>query len=456
MNKLLLKAIAVIATILVTAPDINAQWTVVGTPNFTAGAAFISKIALDSSDVPYLAFQDVGNSSKATVMKFDSASSTWLTVGAAAFSSTYISDFSFALDKYGVPYFAYKGSIDEDYKISIMKFDGTNWVFLGQPKFSTDRAEFISLAISPDNIPYVVYREMLTPPVNPTVMKFDGTNWVLAGTLSHAYTATNYCSLKFNPITGMPYVAFDEDCLKLDANSWVRVSPDRYSDELNKYISLAFAPNGDPCIAYAARIISTESTEYLSVLKYNGTTWENIGPQGISSDNGSAISITLAFNPVNKMPYVSYAENNYVFVKKFDGNNWVSLGDTSFQSSYSPSPSMAISKKGEVYLAFPDKTGNFKATVLKYSEPMINTGIIENKKSNVSLYPNPANNNTVINNVQEGSVISVTDILGKEVYHSVAQNKQIILNTSGFVNGVYILQVTSNGATTTKKLLVSK
>jgi hypothetical protein len=48
------------------------NWVEVGTAGFSAGQAVSTSIAFSLSGQPYVAYQDVGNSQKATVMKFDS------------------------------------------------------------------------------------------------------------------------------------------------------------------------------------------------------------------------------------------------------------------------------------------------------------------------------------------------------------------------------------------------
>jgi hypothetical protein len=48
----------------------GSSWQTVGPAGFSAGGAGEISIALDSSDIPYVAYADLGNFGKATVMKF--------------------------------------------------------------------------------------------------------------------------------------------------------------------------------------------------------------------------------------------------------------------------------------------------------------------------------------------------------------------------------------------------
>jgi hypothetical protein len=71
-----------------------------------------------------------------------------------------------------------------------------------------------------------------------------------------------------------------------------------------------------------------------------------------------------------------------------------------------------------------------------------------------SIYPNPTNTGFVNINSTNNELIKVRvfDVLGKQVLQSnVANNK---LNVSSLNTGIYILKLTQNNATVTKKLVI--
>lgn len=86
------------------------------------------------------------------------------------------------------------------------------------------------------------------------------------------------------------------------------------------------------------------------------------------------------------------------------------------------------------------------------------TGISSFNKNEFAfdIYPNPAKETVIIGNLPISSTLNITDIAGKTVYSSVIINEQTIISTTEFVNGVYIIQVTNNGAVGTRKLVVNK
>lgn len=110
----------------------NAQWQIVGTPGFSAGDASYTSLAIDSNNVPYVAYQDWENFERATVMKFDGTN--WVTVGTVGFSAGRIINPSLAFSSSNEPYVAYRDEANSD-KATVMKFDGTNWVTVGTAGF---------------------------------------------------------------------------------------------------------------------------------------------------------------------------------------------------------------------------------------------------------------------------------------------------------------------------------
>ena len=80
-------------------------------------------------------------------------------------------------------------------------------------------------------------------------------------------------------------------------------------------------------------------------------------------------------------------------------------------------------------------------------------GTNDNEISNFALYPNPTNGNIV--NIETSILgekqISVFDILGKEVISTEISNNE--LNISVLDTGIYMVRVTQNGTTATKKLI---
>ncbi|MBQ21154.1 MAG: hypothetical protein CMD31_10395 [Flavobacteriales bacterium] len=84
-------------------------------------------------------------------------------------------------------------------------------------------------------------------------------------------------------------------------------------------------------------------------------------------------------------------------------------------------------------------------------------GINENVFGNISIYPNPAQNNLIIDGIinNEGVDLSITDITGKAIvnYSSTSNNNQKLINISELSSGVYFIKLNKEGATQTLKFV---
>jgi len=90
----------------------------VGNVNFSAGGASYPSLALDSSGIPYVAYQDSAHSNKATVMKFNGTN--WVDVGPADFSAGPAYYENLAISSKGEPYIVYTDSLN---MLTVMRYD---------------------------------------------------------------------------------------------------------------------------------------------------------------------------------------------------------------------------------------------------------------------------------------------------------------------------------------------
>ena len=203
---------------------------------FSAGTGWYTSLAFDSSGQPFVAFQDAGNSWKATVMKFDGANC--VNVGTAGFSAGVVFYTNIAFSPSGEPHVAYK---DGNYgKATVMKFDGTNWVNVGNAGFSAGEVDCTSLGFNPiDSLPYVSFLDY-TPDGKADCMKFDGANWVNVGNVGFS-PGVWYTSLALSP-SGHPYVAYTDYA---DSNKATVMKYDSVYMDIKKLIrpGLSIYPN---------------------------------------------------------------------------------------------------------------------------------------------------------------------------------------------------------------------
>ena len=250
----------------------------------------------------------------------------WSAVGSAGFSADTADYTSLAFAPDGTPYVAYQDGGD-NFKATVMKFNGSGWGSVGSARFSASSAIYTSLAFAPDGTPYVAYQDVYNGQ-KATVMKFNGSEWISVGSAGFS-AAQAYTSLAFAP-DGTPYVAYLDGgdnykatVMKFNGSEWISVGSAGFSADMASYTSLAFAPDGTPYVAYADYGTGNKTT----VMKFNGSGWSSVGSAGFSA--GPVTYTSLAFAP-DGTPYVAYQDvynGQKATVMKFNGSEWISVGE---------------------------------------------------------------------------------------------------------------------------------
>ncbi len=340
------------------------KWFTLGSAGFSAGITTSTSLAISTSGIQYVAYPDSANSNKATVMQFNGIN--WVNVGTAGFSAGTATSMSLAINPLGVPYVAYSDGANSN-KTTVMQFNGTAWVNVGTAGFSVGTANFISLAINPIGILYVVYRDGANSN-KATVMTFNGTAWVNVGTAGFSAGATAYNNIAIDP-SGVPYVVYQNNVapfkattMKFNGTSWVNVGNANFSIGTVDSTRIAINSLGVPYVAYQDR--QNIGIGKATVMRFNGTSWVNVGNEDFSV--GRANQITLALNS-SGVPYVAYndgANGGKATVMQFDGTNWVNVGNAGFSAGTATSVSLAINPSGIPYVAYVDDANGSKATVM--------------------------------------------------------------------------------------------
>lgn len=80
-----------------------------------------------------------------------------------------------------------------------------------------------------------------------------------------------------------------------------------------------------------------------------------------------------------------------------------------------------------------------------------------NIKNNISIYPNPAKDFVNISNLPSETTINITDTAGRKISSKKYSEKNVSINTSGLINGNYIIQIENQGSIiSSKKIIILK
>ncbi len=189
-------------------------------------------------------------------------------------------------------------------------------------------------------------------------------SWQYVGTAGFV----NYTCLAFDT-DGQLYVAYSDGgnsykatVMKFNGTSWVNIGNAGFSNGDVVYTDLVISPAGQPYIAYEDNGNGNEAT----VMKFDGNNWVDIGSGGLS--DGIAWFTRLAFGPTGQ-PYVAYRDvenTSKATVRKFDGISWVNIGIPEFSAGHVWYVSLAFNPSGQPYVAYSDEANSFKATVMMF------------------------------------------------------------------------------------------
>jgi hypothetical protein len=118
---------------------------------------------------------------------------------------------------------------------------------------------------------------------------------------------------------------------------------------------------------YVAFIDETQGDK-LSVMKYDGSDWVQVGPAVVSAN--TYIIEEYSFEVHDGTPYVAYQDKSLgrkAVVKKFDGTAWVNVGDPGFSGDAYSEMDFALSDSGTPFLARIDSATNQRVTVLRFN-----------------------------------------------------------------------------------------
>ncbi len=346
-------------------------WLPVGSRGFSSDAAGYTSMALDQNNTPYVAYSDYANGQKATVMKYNNATSTWQVMGAAGFSAGETDYVTLVLDSQGNPYVAYVDLSISGRPVIVMKYNGAKWETVGLGIYSAYFS--FDLALDNDGTPYLAYEDW-SHGAKATVVKYNGASWVTVGSAAFTSSVVTDISLKLDK-NHIPYISYRDgdnntgvSVMKYSGGAWVTVGTPKFSAGDGTWTSIALDSNNLPYVAYVDYATNGNKA---TVMKYTGSAWQTVGTAGFSLSGASKPTMKL---DSNNTPYVAYQENGTpvinarATVMKYTGTAWVAVGSAGFSAGTVDSISLALDSSGTPFVAYKDGISSNKVTVMKYYE----------------------------------------------------------------------------------------
>lgn len=90
-----------------------------------------------------------------------------------------------------------------------------------------------------------------------------------------------------------------------------------------------------------------------------------------------------------------------------------------------------------------------------YSQKTCALSISGFEKNEISMYPNPASDRVILENLEGNTTINILDFTGKLVYTTQTVHESLQLDLTDFTKGIYLVQIISRDKTMVKKLVVN-
>lgn len=420
-------------------------WLTVGTEGFTSGDTQYGCMDVYNG-TPYIAYKDVANGSKCTVMRYNGTD--WVFVGQQAFTPGIAREQSIAIDQQnGDVYVEYSDATINSIIVSSFNDNTGIWEPLGQNGIASSPSEFYQQIKIDNGIPYLVYGGYQASLKQYT----DGNPTGSWGAISAPVISPAQAWYTRMAVDGSDQYVVYSDMASLGKATVAKINATSVSAVGG---TLGFTVGG---VGYTD-ITMDNSTPYISyqdsingrkitVMKFNGTTWEYVGNPGISGGNVYNTRILVH----NSIPYIAYHDegDGNIHVMKFDGTNWVSVGSAVANGQLQLND--MVINDDYVFIAYKD-AGSLggKMTVKKfYLNNSASVNVLDHDV--LSIYPNPVQNELFIDSKgRQITEMNILDLSGK-VIKSITNNNLKSIDVSELNQGVYLLEIqTESGISTTR------
>lgn len=181
-----------------------------------------------------------------------------------------------------------------------------------------------------------------------------------------------------------------------------------------------------------------------------------VQPNGKIIVTGSSYTGTSSYSPSDYL-VIRYNSNGTIDNTFGSSSNGIVVTSVASKDE-DRGKSIKLQSDGKIVVGGSSCTGACNFVILRYNNADATTEVADKSifQTNPIIFPNPTNDFVTVSNLPKGSVVSILDITGKVIYNSIIKDEKTTINTTDFLNGVYILQVSNNGAFATKKLMVNK
>ncbi|MEO6095974.1 MAG: fibronectin type III domain-containing protein [Fibrobacteria bacterium] len=292
-------------------------------------------------------------------------------LGGGGVSDSVASYLSLAVDASDRPYLAFidLGRAGGDRNLPHVKaFDGSSWKDLGKP---TDQPPYAccDLGIGPGEMPYLLFADAAQNN-RLTLKAFDGSGWSGVGNSTVTDAKADFTALGIDGL-GIPHVGYNDSASggrasvrKLSGSKWVQVGLPGFSTNPSGPLNIAFTKANEP-------IVSSGGNGAVSpaVMAFDGTTWSSAGDVNVMLSRAAPGPVPIAVSPANQL-FLAFPDRTSLYkASVFTASNsgWTVAGKAGFSDEAVQSMRLRIDSRGIPYVAFADESRGGRITVMKFT-----------------------------------------------------------------------------------------
>ena len=344
----------ILSTLFALLASINlAQWTSVGTPDFTSTNAAEISLVVKQNGNPVVAYRSNGTDS---IYAMECVTNNWIQLASAVTPTTAYQP-KITLDQNDIPHVIYRNLNDS---IIIKKWNGTSWENFGSASGYVNKGNNAILKFNSLNQPFVAFSNYSVFGGKCSVMTLTGGVWTYY--ISTFVTNFQADQLDFNiaPDNTAYIIAKNSNggfvsVYKSDATAWSMVGPTaNIANGVANFPKITTDQLNVPYIFYGDNAVNFATT----VRKWNGLDWELVGNQGFSVTPIGFSDLTIA----NGIPTVIF-QNGSSQVMRFENGLWSTYGNI---LGLGNSHALAIRNDNTVFAAYNNVYNGYKLNVKKF------------------------------------------------------------------------------------------
>jgi hypothetical protein len=338
----------------------GSSWAVLGVPSFTTGAANQLVMELDNAGLPVVAFRDGASQNKLSVARWNGTA--WVLVGGAGVSPGSASMPSLVLTATGDPLVAY-GDGANGGRTTVLQWNGSAWAGVGLAGFTTDASSWQRIGLDPGGVPLIARRDNLNGVGS--FHRWNGSAWVHQATMNMNSLVQCVWNSAGNPVIQVS----DNAIAAWNGTSWQWQFAVAHSGSFTSVRSLELGPGQLPVVLITetySPVPGATSETYLMVMRLVGGVWEGYGAGARLDAGGGNYACALSMD--GALPVVAFSDGGQgskLTVKRWDGTTWNGVGPPGLSTGAASSVDI-LKRTTDLLVAYSDQSLGGYGTVMRW------------------------------------------------------------------------------------------